>query len=168
MYKLTVIAAVLIPVLWLGPITAAETDKIKVADELLVLTNAEKTAAEIRGQMAAMLAAQIRNTSVPDSMREKLVRFQQQITDIVFEELSFSNMRPLYAESYAATFTLDELNGLVAFFKTPLGRAYVEKIPMLSKQIIALAQKQMANAAPRIKTLRDEFVAELKQEAAKQ
>ncbi len=61
-----------------------------------------------------------------------------------------------------------ELSGLVEFFKTPAGRAYVDKMPMLSKHIMALAQKQVVNIAPRIKTLSDEFVAELKREAAKQ
>jgi hypothetical protein len=168
MIKLPLLIAVLTNILWLGPINAAESEKSRAAEELLDLTHIEKTVTEMRGQMTGMLAAQLRSANVPEAMREKLARLQQKISDLVFDELSYTKLRPAYVESYAVTFTADELNGLVEFFKTPVGRAYVEKMPILTKQIMALAQTQFVNIAPRIKTLTDEFVAELKREAAKQ
>lgn len=168
MIKLPLTVALLTNILWFGPIAAADTDRHKAAEELLDLTNAEKNLAEFRSQMATMIAAQVRNTAVPEAMRERLSRLQEKITALVFNELSFTKLRPSYVESYAATFTAEELNGLVEFFKTPVGRAYVDKMPMLSRHIMALAQTRVVNIAPRIKTLSDEFVAELKREAPKQ
>jgi len=168
MVKLPLTVALLTNILWFAPLNAADSAKNQAVEELLELTHIENSVTEIRGQMAAMLAAQLRNTKVPEAMRDKLLRFQQQITELIFEELSFTKLRPSYVESYAETFTVDELNGLVEFFKTPVGRAYVDKMPMLSKHIMALAQKRVVNIAPRIKTLSDEFVAELKREAAQQ
>jgi hypothetical protein len=168
MVKLPLMIAVLTNILWFGPIDAAESGKSRAAEELIELTHIEKTVTELRGQMAATIAAQLRSANVPEALREKLARLQQKISDLVFDELSFTKLRPAYVESYAATFTAEELNGLVEFFKTPVGRAYVEKMPLLSKQIMALAQAQFVNIAPRIKTLTDEFVSELKREAAKQ
>ena len=131
MIKLPLIVAVLTNFLWFGPIAAADTERNKAAEELLDLTNAEKNIAEIRSQMVGMIAAQVRNTNVPEAMRERLLRLQQNITDLVFDELSFTKLRPAYVESYAETFTVDELNVLVKFFKTPVGHAYVDKMPVL-------------------------------------
>lgn len=166
--KLPLMIAILTNILWSGPIKAAEIEKTQAAEELLGLTHIEKTVTEMRGQMAGRLAAQLRNANVPEAMREKLTRLQEEIADLIFEELSFTKLRPAYVESYTATFTVDELNGLVEFFKTPVGRAYVDKMPILSRQIMTLAQRRFATIAPRIKELTDDFVAELKRETAKQ
>ena len=80
----------------------------------------------------------------------------------MFDEMSFSKMKDLYFESYTSIFTTDELHALVAFYETPAGRAYVEKLPALTKRMMGLAQDRMQKLQPEVKRLNDEFFAEAK------
>ena len=82
--------------------------------------------------------------------------------DTIFEELAFSKMKPVYVDIYSSTFTAEELSGLVSFYKSPVGRAYANKLPALMKRMMEVAQTKMQTLAPRLKKMNDDFIAELK------
>ena len=54
-------------------------------------------------------------------------------------------MKPIYTKIYDETFTSDELSGIVAFYKSPAGRAMVEKMPVLMSKAMAAVQLQMGD-----------------------
>ncbi len=161
--KVARVAAILAGLLLLGASPAAEPDKRAIAEELLALTNVEKSVASVRDQMQATIAAQVRSMEIPEGMHASVERYQQQVHDLLAEELSFAKLKPTYLDIYAATFTTDELEGLVAFYKSAAGQAYARKLPALTKQMLEAAQYQMKALAPRLKKMNDDFLAEIKQ-----
>ena len=155
------VAAVAI-LLCFGQASAIEPDNRKAAEELLTLTNVEKNLADMRAQIGQMMTAQLQSTNVPENMRDKLAQFQKQLMDTIFEELAFAKMKPAYVDIYSSTFTAEELSGLVSFYKSPVGRAYANKLPALMKRMMEVAQTKMQTLAPRLKKMNDDFIAELK------
>jgi len=156
----TVVAVAIL--LSFGQASAIEPDNRKAAEELLTLTNVEKNLADMRAQIGQMMTAQLQSTNVPENMRDKLAQFQKQLMDTIFEELAFAKMKPVYVDIYSSTFTAEELSGLVSFYKSPVGRAYANKLPALMKRMMEVAQTKMQTLAPRLKKMNDDFIAELK------
>ena len=156
----TVVAVAIL--LCFGRASAIEPDNRKAAEELLTLTNVEKNLADMRAQIGQMMTAQLQSTNVPENMRDKLAQFQKQLMDTIFEELAFAKMKPVYVDIYSSTFTAEELSGLVSFYKSPVGRAYANKLPALMKRMMEVAQTKMQTLAPRLKKMNDDFIAELK------
>ena len=95
---------------------------------------------EMRGQVQTMIAAQLREMRVPEKMRDESVRSKQPLTDLVLDGLSSSKMKSSYVDICASTFTADELAGLTAFFKSPPGRASVERMPVVTKRMLEVSQ----------------------------
>ena len=155
----TVVAVAIL--LCFGQASAIEPDNRKAAEELLTLTNVEKNLADMRAQIGQMMTAQLQSTNVPENMRDKLAQFQKQLMDTIFEELAFAKMKPVYVDIYSSTFTAEELSGLVSFYKSPVGRAYANKLPALMKRMMEVAQTRMQTLAPRLKKMNDDFIAEL-------
>ena len=155
-------------VLCLGQTAADAPDERKLAEELLALTQVERTIVDLRAQVGQMMTAQLGSMDVPEGMRDKLATFQKRILDMVFEDLSFAKMKPDYIEIYASTFTRDELAGLVEFYKSPVGRAFSDKMPVLLKRTMEMSQARMQTLLPRIKKMNEEFMVELQKGAEPQ
>jgi uncharacterized protein len=66
-------------------------------------------------------------------------------------------MRPGYVKAYSETFSEEEIDGILAFYESPAGRAMQAKMPILMPKIMALAQAQAGELMPEIQLItRDE------------
>jgi hypothetical protein len=57
----------------------------------------------------------------------------------------------MFISIYAETFTAEELQGMIAFFKTPIGQKWIEKQPQLQMTTMQKMQTLMIEAQPKIK-----------------
>jgi hypothetical protein len=73
-------------------------------------------------------------------------------------QLGWNVMEPEYIKLYADTFTDEELDGIIAFYKSPAGISLIEKTPELTKQASALVQAKMVILQPQMKQLLEDFV----------
>ena len=62
-------------------------------------------------------------------------------------------MGPMFVKAYADTFTDSEIDAIVAFYKTPAGKAMIEKQPALTAKIMQTIQAQMADLMPQIEAI---------------
>lgn len=164
--KHAVLTVVLVGAVCVRAGAAVSPESQKVAEELLTLTNVEANLAAVREQAKTNIAAQIQSMNIPDNMRDRSTRYQQELIDTIFDALSFAKMKTAYVDIYAATFSVDELKQVVAFYKSPSGRAYAQKMPLLLKQMNDAAQAQLQALSPRLQKMHNDFLADLKQAAA--
>ncbi len=62
--------------------------------------------------------------------------------------------RPILAEVYATNFSAEELKGMIEFFKTPVGQAWVERQAVVQTQIMEKMQGVLMEMQPELlKTL---------------
>jgi hypothetical protein len=65
-------------------------------------------------------------------------------------------MEPEYARLYAEVYNDEEIAGILAFYKSAAGQAFVKKMPLLMSKSIEMAQRQMADLMPEIQRIADE------------
>ena len=70
--------------------------------------------------------------------------------DLILAEMSYENIKSEYVAIYAEVFTAAELQGLLAFYRSPVGRSWAEKQPEVNMRLMQITQSKMAKLMPRI------------------
>ena len=65
-------------------------------------------------------------------------------------------MRPELIKAYAETFTDDEIDGMLAFYETPAGKATVTKIPAVNLRMSGLIQTEINSLGPEINKIAED------------
>lgn len=171
----TVIFAMLVAGLCLSGNFANAEDATRraLAEELLnemdMKANMEKTFAMFKkmipSQMEKMREATEKtkkpteaSKKMSDEMSEKATKASTKMMDEMVQELSWEKIKDDYIRLYAETFTEEELQGLVAFYKSPAGRAFTKKQPELMKRSMELTQKRMFLIMPKIHAMTKEMI----------
>jgi len=81
---------------------------------------------------------------------------------VMREELNWPKMKPLYMEIYRSTFEQDEVDGLIAFYASPAGRAFIDKMPVAMQKVMASVQSTMQSLMPKIDAALKAALAEAK------
>jgi hypothetical protein len=134
-------------------------------NQLLQLTKVDKLVDSVFAQMDGVMksAMQQATKGKPLSAEEQAIMDKQQtkMIGIMKDELSWDKMKDLYVQVYRETFTQEEIDGLIAFYKTPTGQAFVNKQPELMKRTMTIMQQRMAPMMQKIQKMSEETVSEL-------
>jgi len=71
-------------------------------------------------------------------------------------------MRPLYIQIYQETFTQEEIDGLIAFYKSPAGVAFVDKMPVVMQRSMSIMQSRIAPMMEKMKAAMQQAADEAK------
>ena len=134
--------------------------------ELLEVSHARSLIDSVNTQVEAMVRASMAQaekeypanpeaTKILNGMVEK-------INGLLGQELSWSTMEPLYVRIYQQSFTQQEVDGLVAFYKTPVGEALVRKMPRVMQLAMVDVQQRVRDFMPKAQAISRETMAELK------
>ena len=77
------------------------------------------------------------------------------------EELAWNKLEPVYVRIYRESLTQDEVDGIIAFYKTPAGQAMVKKLPALMQKVMAELPAMMNPMMQKIQAAAQEFGAEM-------
>ncbi len=74
------------------------------------------------------------------------------IEEIVIEEtnLLMARFMPEMIETYAQVLTLEELEALLAFYRTPAGASAMQKVPLLMQVIMPSLSKELTTLGPKM------------------
>jgi len=78
------------------------------------------------------------------------------------EELNWEKLKPMHVQLYRDTFEQEEIDGLLAFYRSPVGQAFVNKMPLVMQKAMAMGQSQMQAVIPKMKTAIESAIAEAK------
>ena len=81
---------------------------------------------------------------------------------VMREEMTWDKLRPLYVQIYQESFTQEEIDGLIAFYESPAGVAFVEKMPVVMQKSMSIMQSRMAPMLERMKAAMKEAIPETK------
>lgn len=79
---------------------------------------------------------------------------------VMREELSWAKLRPMYVQVYQETFTQSEIDGLSAFYKSPSGAAFVDKMPVVMQKTQTQIQQRFAPLAEKMNAAMAQAVTE--------
>lgn len=89
-------------------------------------------------------------------------RAPQRMGELLRKELSWSKMEPIQIAIYRESFEQSEIDGLISFYKSPAGQAFVNKMPLVTQKAMIAMQTQMQEMMPRIKVAMDGILSEAK------
>jgi uncharacterized protein len=84
------------------------------------------------------------------------------LTALVREELSWDKLKPIYIQVYVETFEQAEVDGLIAFYRSPVGQAFVSKMPLVQQKSMAITQQRMQSFGPRMEAAMAELMEQIK------
>jgi len=133
-------------------------------DSLLAATQAEKIGesvfANIDKIMKQTLAEALKQKQVSAEQQRMLDAMHVKYAQVMRDELSWTSMRPLYVQIYKETFTQEEIDGLIAFYRSPVGAAFVEKMPLAMQKSMSIMQARVGPLMERMSAAMKEAVDE--------
>ena len=126
--------------------TAAQPTSESI-DTLLTLTKTEALLDSMYGNveqvMRQAMAQAVAGKSLSDEQRRYLEATPKRFITFMREELSWDSLKPMYIEIYRDSFTQEEIDGLIAFYQSPVGMAFVNKMPMVMQKSMTSMQARM-------------------------
>ncbi len=95
-----------------------------------------------------------------DTMMVKMVKLMR-------EEMSWEKMRPIYVQIYQESLSQEEVDGMIAFYQSPAGAAFIEKMPIIMQKSIQYTQAKMKPIMEKMEPLMDETIAQMKADSKK-
>jgi uncharacterized protein len=115
------------------------------ADQVLdvVYTGLEQN---IRQGMTAAVA----NKPLSPQQQQVLEAMPARLSEVIRTEMSWAALKPIFVQVYSETFDQEEVDGLIAFYQSPLGQRFIAKQGPLAQRSGAATQQLLFTAMPRI------------------
>lgn len=158
----TVVLLLLIPCL--TPVSRADdaSKDVKVR-ELFRLMKIDKTMAQVQqqalDQVKSGIYQEITGAKLSSAEQKSVDDLTDKVGVIVSKAMSWESLEPEFAKLYEQAYTEQQIEDLLAFYRSPTGQVTVEKTPLLLNEANEISQRHMATAIPEIQALLKDFMA---------
>lgn len=137
------------------------TKRAKV-EQMMVLTKTDTISqnmlASVPVRVKALAARQPAVAGATTPEQKKLADdYLNQMGTIAQSGATWASLKPKVVEIYMTTFTEADLDGILAFFKTPAGQDYVSKSPELSGKTVDVLQTAISTLQPQFEAATKAF-----------
>ncbi len=130
---------------------ATPTKGAALAGELLGLLKVDKTMEAAFASMTQMQASMGGAANATPEQRAKAQQRMEAVLGEVKSVMSWEKIKPMFVEIYAEVFTPEELQGMIDFFRSPVGQKWIEKQPQLQAATMQKMQGLMREMQPKIR-----------------
>jgi hypothetical protein len=134
-----------------APQQSSSPGKTAKIDELLKLSRADQVMNQMMDQIRTQIQVQVARTPAPE--RATAEKRSKAMLDLIGSVLDFNRLKPEYVKLYDETFTEAEIDGLLQFYRTPVGQSFLDKLPTLTTRSMDLAQQRMQEIQPRLQEI---------------
>lgn len=150
-----------------SPAPAAPPTEASVK-QLLEVAQARKLVDSIMMQMDNLMqqsmAQATKGQTVPPKVQKEIDKGRSEALAMMKDLLDWSKLEPLYVRVYQKSFSQQEVDGMVAFYKTPAGQAVIGKMPAVMQNTMDEMQQMMGPVMQKIQKMQQDVVAEMKAE----
>ena len=165
--RILLVLALSTPFVWAADSPPSEAS----VKQLLEVTHAHQLVDTIMTQMDTLMKNAMQQATqgqpVPPKVQQTFDKTHSEIMSAVRSEMSWDKLEPMYVRIYQKSFTQQELDGLVAFYKTPAGQALISKMPTVLQNTMGEVQQMMGPMMQRIQQMQQEIVAQMQAEKSK-
>lgn len=137
--------------------------------EMFALIHMNATYAQLTDQMFATEKESIERLfpvgSMNPAQRRDYEAFLGQVKAFVGQSFSWESLEPEFIDIYAHELSDADLDGILAFYRSPAGEDLVAKTPVMLQQASAVAQQHLAKMAPEMKNMMDREIATMSRDA---
>jgi hypothetical protein len=124
------------------------------AEQLLAIVHTDRMVDQVSDSIKKQVSEAADHVAGPDAPSEskaKAADFVKTMSQTVDAQIGWKVMEPAFADLYMKAFTEEQLDAIVAFYKTPAGAAFMEQTPIINAQASQLLQAKMASLQPQMK-----------------
>ena len=144
--------------------TANAVPSTESLEELMRLTKADQVMDSIvpliETQMRAAVQTSVGSKPMTGDQKQFLDSFVTKMTVLLKDELSWNNFKDINLQIHRETYNQSEVDGMIAFYKTPTGQAMINKMPLLMQKSMGLMQQRMGPMMQRIQAAAAESIRE--------
>jgi hypothetical protein len=133
--------------------------------EMLQVMDAEQLVAGLKEQVNAMVSASmqqaLRGKKMTPEVQAVIGRMQAKMLATADQMLSWDVLKPIYLRTYRESFTQDEMDSIIAFYKTPGGQALIKKMPTVMKNALGEILAMIAPMQQKFQQIQREALDEL-------
>lgn len=145
--------------------TAAPPSEASIK-QLLEVAQARKlidsVMAQMDGLMQQTIAQATKGQDIPAKVQKDIDKGQAEVTGIMKELLDWNKLEPMYVRIYQKTFSQAEVDGMIAFYKTPAGQAVIAKMPAVMQNTMDEMLQMMAPVMQRMQRMQQDVASEMK------
>jgi hypothetical protein len=134
--------------------------------EMLELTNARQMLDSVKGQMTAMMNTTMQNATrsqtITPERQAVLDRMATRMSAVVTDMMNWDDMLPMYLRTFRAAFTQDEIDGVIKFYKSPAGKSYIKKMPVVMQHVMQEMPEFIKPVQEKMQAIQKESLQELK------
>ncbi len=149
-------------------VRADDASKKAKIEELLTVSQVERLFAQQQSQLRGTMHQMIVQMAPASANDPRLAKVEEVAAAEASAALDFQTLKPDLIRIYDETYTEEELDGLVKFYQSPTGQAFISKMPMVLAKSMELVQQRMAVMMPRMQERMKEIVAPEPKEAPTQ
>jgi hypothetical protein len=143
---------------------ASQPPSKESVQKLVGLLHVEKVLEAVHAQTEASMKAALQQAlqgQLSPEEQHAVDRFRIRSTAITNEWLTMEHFMPMYIQIYEENLSQQEVDGLIAFYSSPTGKAFVEKLPAISQAILAKTSVMMAPMMEKLREAGDDMKTEL-------
>jgi hypothetical protein len=104
--------------------------------------------------------------SVSPEVQKTFDQCRSEVTGAMKEQFTWEKLEPMHVRMYQKTLTQGEVDGMVAFYKTPAGQATVNKMPAIMQESMTATMQMMTPMAQRIRRMQQDVATQIQAEKA--
>lgn len=139
--------------------------------KLLEVTESKKMLDGLYAQLEEAMQAQMQqamDTKTLNSAQQKILDdTRKKMIGLFKAEMAWSTFEPILVGNYRKAFTESEVQGILQFYDSAAGKAFITKMPDVMQASMEAAQGRMTALVPKLQKLEDDTVAKLKAAATK-
>ena len=137
--------------------------------QLLEVAQAHKLVDSVMTQMNSLMLQTIaqatKGQKISPKVQKDIDQRREEIGSLMKELLDWKKLEPMYVRIYQKSFTQPEVDGMIAFYKTPAGQAVIGKMPAVMQSSIDQMQQLMGPVMEKIQRTQQDVASEIKAES---
>ncbi len=140
------------------PVDAAKRAKVEELFTVMRLDHTmDQLMAAIRQQTGNIVKSAPGFDQMTPEQKKITEQFQQKVMATAMETVGWKAMEPDMLNLYASTYSTQEIDGIIAFYKSPVGQTMLDKTPELSQKSIAITQERAKALQPKLQQMLTEY-----------
>lgn len=130
------------------------------ATEMMTVLHTQRMVQQISENLKKQIsdaADKIAGPTPTDDAKAKVADFEKKADQMIDTQISWDTMQAGFTDIYVKNLTEEQLDGIIAFYKSPAGVALLENMPTVNNQVTQFGGSHMTALQPLLKQLFEDF-----------
>lgn len=134
-----------------------QADARAVTEELLAVNNVQQNVERMFKQIKDIQLNQLQSLGIAADKKDGVDSLQERLFAVLEAEMSWESMKEEYIDIYTQVFTLEELQALLDFSQSEVGRRINDKMPLLMEKSMVIGQQRAQKAMPKMQEILEDY-----------